>query len=106
MLRADPNTGDVYGFLGEGGYVYFSNINSITGEAVIIVNGEEKITKRVFVFGQQSIAFEFTADDVNKLGVGEHPYTLYTKDTGGIKNTLIPDPLNDMRPVFKIEGQE
>lgn len=103
MLRADGATGDVYGFLGEGGYVSFDNINQVNGEAVITIKGKETLVKREFLFGQEDIVFSFTPEDIDKLGEGEHPYSLYTKDYNGIKNTLIPDPSNNMRPVFQIE---
>lgn len=104
MLRANGETGDVYGFLGEGGYVSFENINQVTGEAVLTIHGDKDLVKREFLFGQDNIVFSFTSDDIDKLGEGEHPYTLYTKGYNGIKNTLIPDPSNEMRPVFQIEA--
>lgn len=103
MLRANGETGDIYGFLGEGGYVSFENVNSVTGEAVLVVHGEKDITKREFVFGQQEVAFSFLPEEIERLGEGDHKYTLYTKDTSGVKNTLIPDRAHSMSPVFHIE---
>ena len=59
MLRANGETGDIYGFLDEGGFISFENINSVNGEAVLTVKGKENIVKREFLFGQEDIVFSF-----------------------------------------------
>lgn len=106
MLRANEQTGDVYGFIGEGGYVSFENIENKNGEAVLLVKGNEEIKKREFLFGQEEVTFLFTKEDIDKIGEGEHKYFLYTIDKNGNKNTLIPDNSKNVYPLFKIEPQE
>lgn len=106
MLRADATTGNVYGFLGEGGFVTFENVGAINGEADIVVYGNETVKKREFLFGQDEAIFSFTAEEIDKIGEGEHPYSLYTKDSAGNKNTFIPDMVNNMNPTFNIYKQE
>ena len=106
MLRADEQTGDIYGFLGEGGYVLFEDIDVKEGELILLVKGNESIKKREFLFGQENVSFCFSADDINKIGEGEHKYFLYSVTRNGEKNTLVPDNKNKICPLFKIESEE
>ena len=47
--------------------------------------------------------FVFTKEDIDQIGVGEHPYRLILIDEDGNRSTLIPDSSTSARPTFNIE---
>ena len=99
MLRANEN-GNVYGFLGEGGHLDFHNLPENYGEVVLKVKDFEK---RGLIFGTPSVSFVFTKEEIDSIGVGEHPYRLLIINEDGERSTLIPDSSTSARPTFNIE---
>ena len=102
MLRANDN-GNVYGFIGEGGHLDFHNIPENFGEVVLKVSCDNGFEKRGLTFGTTSVQFVFTKEDIDQIGVGEHPYRLILIDEDGNRSTLIPDSSTSTRPTFNIE---
>lgn len=102
MLRAN-NNGDIYGFLDEGGHVDFHNIPDNFGEIMMTVKGNEVVEKRSLIFGEQSVYFVFTPEEINKIGVGSHNYKIVLVDEDGNRSTIIPDPSVSVKPRFNIE---
>lgn len=106
MLRVDKTTGNIFGFIGEGGYITFENIVPLTGRAILVVKGDKDVKKIEFLFGQTDVTFVLSEDDIKSIGVGEHRYYFYTISSSGTRNTIIPDPANGLVPVISIDSEE
>lgn len=103
MLRVNQENGNIYGFLGEGGHIDITDIEETYGEIILTIRGKEKIEKRELLFGQPMFCFILTAEDIEKIGVGSHPYSVAIIDKDGNKSTVIPDTSTGYRPTFNIE---
>lgn len=106
MLRVDKETCNIFGFVGEGGYVTFDNIAPLTGQAFFVVKGNKEVKKIAFLFGQTSVTFVLSEEDIKLIGKGEHKYYFYTISSSGTRNTIIPDQANGLLPVISIDSEE
>lgn len=105
MLRVNPDNYNVYGFEGEGGHITFDDVPPTFGEIALKINGKERVEKRSLVFGETTVSFILSDEDIAKVGVGSFPYSISTIDENGNKNTLIPDLSTGLRPTFNVEVQ-